>query len=295
MHDDDPDTVKRMLSYLYTLDYSDERLPDDSIETVVAATLRPHIRHKTKSVAAGGIRSGGPSLGAESETLYDPRMMNNVLVYAIAEKYGIPELKDLAKRKFQTLASSKWPHDDFHAVTEAIFSTTPDSDMGLRQIVMDICAEHFQDVLKDEESKAAFLDNKDITATVLDATVRKNEQDKKLLDEGTAKRIALEDELSKARSTIRRLGQSSARETVLEAKLSKLEAKFLKAQKDKQTAVNQKNDLFSRLYGMVLHFNNWQRCQGCGVGFASWIQQVGDSTDNRFQLCCRNCCCSHGL
>ena len=50
--------------------------------------------------------------------------------YAIADKYDIPELEELAKSKFRTLAVLKWPIEDFDNVTEAIFSTTLDGNMG---------------------------------------------------------------------------------------------------------------------------------------------------------------------
>ena len=160
LDDDDPETVKRMLTYLYTLDYADGDVPDAPIEhdatvahdapaeEVDTEPYRPpQLQRKIPTTTEEETDSGTISEPLQCAEPHDPRMMNNALVYAVAEKYDIPELKELAKHKFQPLACSKWPHNDFHAVTEVVFSTTHDGDMGLRQIVLDICEEHFQAIL----------------------------------------------------------------------------------------------------------------------------------------------------
>ena len=201
MNDDDPQTVDRMLLYLYMLDYPDDDVPNVVAEHVVKeCSAMPHLQREISATTEEEIDSSTTLEPSECAARQDSRMMNNALVYAIAEKYDIPELKELAKRKFQTLASSKWSHDDFHAVTEVVFSTTPDGDMGLRQVVLDVCEGHFQEILKDRDTRAGFLENKAITAVVLDASVRKIEQDKMLLDGALARQISLKDELSKAKA-----------------------------------------------------------------------------------------------
>ena len=186
MDDDDPQAVKCLLLYLYTFDYPEEDDCDVPV-TMYRSYTPPVPSAATEAESIFGTVSGW----YDGFTPHDPRMMNNVLVYAIAEKYDIPELKDLAKHKFHTLASSKWPHDDFHAVTEAVFSTTPETDMGLRQIVMDICGEHSEDILRDKESRAMFFEEKAIAAVILDAAVRKTDQLVKLLDGALAEQVTL--------------------------------------------------------------------------------------------------------
>lgn len=276
MHDDDPGTVKRMLLYLYTLDYpeADEQgVPAEHV--AIDRSFSPHVPHENSTANGEETQSGMASGSCESAYSRDPRMMNNVFVYAIAEKYDIPELKDLAKRKFETLVRSKWPHDDFYNITKAVFSTTPDGDMGLRQNVMDVCGNHFQDILRDEQSGAAFLDNKVIAAAVLDAAVRKSVRDEVLLDKAAAKRIALQDELSKAISTIK-----------------ELEAKLAKARLDTSKAVDQKNHLSSRLSDLVQNSNNWQKCKNCKEEFAPWFERSGSGI-HEYDLLCGSCGCRH--
>ena len=75
------------------------------------------------------------------------RMLNDISVYAIADKYDIPPLKLLAQTKFETLAVAIWPHYDFPAVVKAVFESTLDSDQGLRSIVTKVCADHIGDLL----------------------------------------------------------------------------------------------------------------------------------------------------
>lgn len=262
MNDDDPPTVKRMLLYLYTRDYPDGHATDIPTEHVTTDFyIPPQLRRKVSTTTEEETNLDTNPGPVEVATPHDSGMMNNALVYAVAEKYDIPELKELAKHKFQILACYKWPHDDFHAVTDTVFSTTPDQDMGLRQIILDICGEHFQDILTDEESKAAFLENKAIAAAVLDAAVRKNEQDKVSLDGALAKQIALQDEISQAK-------------------------------KDVQEALDEKNAWMSRLDSLIRNANNLSECRHCHEDF-NWcferLEGLRVTSGLGMQLRCMKC------
>lgn len=259
LNDDDPKTVERMLLYLYKLDYPDQDVPDYPAEPVaIDSSLLPQLQLETLTTTEIETAVGTTSLPSEDASSYDPRMMNHVLVYAVADKYDIPELKKLAKCKFQTLVSSKWPHNDFREIAEAVFLTTPDEDMGLRQVVMEVCVEHFQDILKDEESRAAFLNIKAIAAAVLDAAVQQNEQDKMLLDGAVARQIALEDELSKAKA-------------------------------DLLEALEQKTTWMSRLDSLLNNANNVDSCRHCHESFAWYIERRGGVSGLGMQLRCSGC------
>ena len=315
MRDDDPETVRRMLSYLYTLDYSDERLPDDSTETVVAeATLPPHLRHKTKSAAGSETRSGRPSSGVESKPLYDPKRLNNVLVYAVADKYDIPELKELAKRKFQGLMNNEWFNVEFEAVRNAVFESTPSQDTGLRQILFQICIDHFEDIVKDIRLRSVVLSNEDLAHALLEHALREKANNMQSLDQALAKHILMQDALSQAKSTIRLLDQDKQRDIVLQDKLGAetqtvrltldqskhretvLQEMLTKAKAETQTVVEQRNKLISRLNTLVLNANKWEECRNCGDDFGSWIEHLGSSDDPlQFQLRCSNCRCRHAL
>lgn len=256
MNDDEPQTVGRMLLYLYTLDY-----PDDDISHIRgergATEYSPPLNKKRKvSVTTGeGTDSDTASGVATSD---DPRMMNNVLIYAIAEKYDIPELKELAKCKFHILASSRWPHDGFDAIAKAVFSTTPENDMGLRQIVLDICEEHFFEILKHGELRGRLLEIEAIAAVAHGAAVRKIDVVERLLDGVLANQTVLKEEVSKAKA-------------------------------DTQEAVDQKNKWISQLDSLLRKSNNAKRCSVCGKFSRSRrpVRRSGTSSELVKQFTCR--------
>ncbi|MCJ1263408.1 hypothetical protein MMC22_003278 [Lobaria immixta] len=63
------------------------------------------------------------------------QMTNNVRVYAIADKYDIPGLKELAKSKFWILVASAELILNHPSIIYEIYNTTPSTDRGLRDIV----------------------------------------------------------------------------------------------------------------------------------------------------------------
>lgn len=82
---------------------------------------------------------------AEHETSH---MMIDVLMYAIADKYDMPGLKRLALLKFTALVNASWRTAAFPTAIKAIYETTPDSDRGLRDVVIKKSAEHSQTLFK---------------------------------------------------------------------------------------------------------------------------------------------------
>ena len=116
-----------MLTYLYTLNYDD----GDIIQAVTVPV----------SLSTVGVFADSSSEPEEvdDETISHHKRMNNVRVYALAEKYGIPALKELAKTKFEDYeASSNSVHN--REVINAVFDSTPDTDLGLRNIVIQMSA-----------------------------------------------------------------------------------------------------------------------------------------------------------
>ena len=92
------------------------------------------------------------------------QLMNNVTVYAIADKYGIPELKELAKTKFKPLlqCTSKTP-----IFVNAIFETTRSTDPGLREVAIKFCQSHIRTVLDDSHSSYMPKDHAELSLGVM--------------------------------------------------------------------------------------------------------------------------------
>ena len=124
LDDDDRSTVRRMLTYLYTLDYDDgDAFPavarDESSNTddpVPDSTSKPNVN--------------------DAEMISHGKYMNNIYVCALADKYNIPPLKELAKIKFQTSMARKVIVTRFAEIVDSIFSSTHETDPGLRDIVI---------------------------------------------------------------------------------------------------------------------------------------------------------------
>ena len=143
-----------MLSYLYSLEYEDED------ETTMKDLRIPEVEHV--HVNESGVSSRVPSSPIFSEDAMDSkdastsesqkrihhRMLNNIAVYAIADKYDIPPLKEMARAKFQTIISTIRPYQEFPTVVKAAFDSTPQSDQGLRSIVTKFCALHVGELLQ---------------------------------------------------------------------------------------------------------------------------------------------------
>ena len=73
-------------------------------------------------------------------------------MYALAEKYDMPDLKSLAIQKFVPMAKAHWPsyHEDFTLrLIEDIYSTTPSSDRGLPYIAVEACKRDVRKIVRD--------------------------------------------------------------------------------------------------------------------------------------------------
>lgn len=111
--EDDPDIVDRMIDYLYRLDYDDQ-----------------------------------PNSASQKSS--DGRLVINSLVYALADKYEIWSLKEIAKQKIAKLIDKEWNDDSFLAALEIVWTTTPQSDRGLRALFIPVLADHKKELITKE-------------------------------------------------------------------------------------------------------------------------------------------------
>ena len=70
------------------------------------------------------------------------QLLLHVKMYEIADKYEVRGLKDLAREKFQRSCKQFWDNDVFAVAAHHVFSTTPDSDKGLRDLVSLTISKH---------------------------------------------------------------------------------------------------------------------------------------------------------
>ena len=100
------------------------------------------------------------SIGADDEPSHISELHTHAKMYAMGDQYDIRDLKDEALWKFEKAIEAKKEHSDelpyLVAVIPTVYATTPDSDRGLRDVVVAFGArnlEHLKD-LADFESAA---------------------------------------------------------------------------------------------------------------------------------------------
>ena len=77
-------------------------------------------------------------------------MLVHARMYAIGEKYIIPALKDLAKRYFSETVILQSGASLGTSIHEA-YTTTPDSDRGLRDVVLTFTRHHITSLVQGSE------------------------------------------------------------------------------------------------------------------------------------------------
>lgn len=82
-------------------------------------------------------------------------------VYAIAEKYNIKPLKDLARTKFETAADRDWDSPYFPTTIDFVYTSTPPNDRGLRDIVVKLSRDHLKSLLYRPGFESMMEDNGD--------------------------------------------------------------------------------------------------------------------------------------
>ena len=164
-----------MLKYLYTLNYYDDGEAAD-------VAIYAHGKGASADLQA-------PTMTDEQQlSALDPfdyrRIMNNIAVYAIADKYDIPELEMLAAKKFKTVLEGLLPLRDmasFRAIIDAVFDTTPDTKSGLRSVVIEHCKQWKTVLLANEHSAAILKDYGEIGLAMIHHMAQEHIQDRTLL------------------------------------------------------------------------------------------------------------------
>src|SRR5882757_8787670 len=100
-----------MISYMYTFDYEDEQRKDPGSEVC-----------SSKSANQTSEMSGGGTQASPSDQVDDsPALFSSVRLYAMADKYGIIPLKELAKQRFSDWTATNWAHKTFPDLVREIY------------------------------------------------------------------------------------------------------------------------------------------------------------------------------
>jgi hypothetical protein len=135
-----------MINYFYHLDYSTDpptkKADNHVIESIDDAPLSvespiPHdygwgmTKNKKKKLQREVSYLSGT---VRKTRAYD--LIQHANVYAIAEQYNINGLKLLARQKFDLASAAHWDTPEFLEAIHAVYTTTIETDRGLRNIVL---------------------------------------------------------------------------------------------------------------------------------------------------------------
>jgi hypothetical protein len=116
--DDDPQSVDCLIQYFYRRDYQSDRFGHDDGQ-----------RDKTRNENSEEIQD-------TDNYVDDSHPVFHVRMYALAEKYNVSALKNLALDKFNQVVQPSVLSDEFlHGVEEAYVSTIPE-DRGMRDAIV---------------------------------------------------------------------------------------------------------------------------------------------------------------
>ena len=163
-----------MITYLYTLKYDDDG---------DAASPQNYMANGMEVGSARALTVMTAPLSTE-ELLRHTKMVNNVAVCAIAQKYDLDELKGLATAKFKDLIWFGEPNHGLPEIVDAVFETTSMTDTGLRNVVVAYCTEYSTDIIADDHLCSIIKDYGELGLDVLrevDELAQERSRENKLL------------------------------------------------------------------------------------------------------------------
>ena len=137
-----------------------------------------------------------PSSTSAVSDAAESKAMNNVMVYASAARYHLPEPNLLAKHKFEDSTTHMSTDKEFADVTKAVFSTPPSNDMGLREGMIYLYTTHFEVLMKRPEIATAATNISELSIAAKTQRVQRQIEDKKNLERALASEAVLQEDLS---------------------------------------------------------------------------------------------------
>jgi hypothetical protein len=109
---------------------------------------RSPVKSRAQSPTLADDEAEYDSYEEEEDEEEEPEDLTHLLlhtrVYALAEKYDIPALKELARRKFEMAMACDYDSPELPEAIEEVYDSTLDTDRGLRDIVLQLLASHPQ-------------------------------------------------------------------------------------------------------------------------------------------------------
>ncbi|KAF2655628.1 hypothetical protein K491DRAFT_716060 [Lophiostoma macrostomum CBS 122681] len=160
--EDEPEIVRLLVQYLYEAEYDphglDEPPKEHTCHSFGDHCNTPNVcKHHQCGVAFECSYSCQRFICIECHPLDDQlpadSMLTHAKMYEIGDKYDVVGLKELAKNKFAQICRVHWNSPHFPTAAKHAFSTTPDEDKGLRDIVRKTISNHMHLIADKPEIK----------------------------------------------------------------------------------------------------------------------------------------------
>ncbi|RJE20545.1 BTB POZ domain protein [Aspergillus sclerotialis] len=142
--EDDVDTITRVLTYCYLQHYPVGNEPDTSSFPLPLLYTEPTTGPSSVTIAQSHLR-----------------------VYIAADKFNIPNLKELARCQLVHWAYENWSSASFPSIVQDIWCNTPLHDNDLRDRITGIVAENIQHFLAHADGKSVLINNAESAVAVL--------------------------------------------------------------------------------------------------------------------------------
>jgi hypothetical protein len=146
---DDPEIVKLMVGYFYHLDYFQDT-SEVSEQTVIEVSDSPAPQKKKQRRAAPAKRTRATmSVPSQVATPSGPKvhLIEHAKVFAMAVKYHVDALRDLAVAKFKIEVEQHWEHEDLAHAIHVIYTSTADEVTQLREVAAEALNAHRSELL----------------------------------------------------------------------------------------------------------------------------------------------------
>ena len=125
-----------------SVDFPANDIPDESDQWRMGRLGKKSKRKNKRSLSFGDFPEPSDSQLSGLTT--------HAQMYSLADRYGIGGLKSLAQQKFKPAARRYWASQDFAPAVHIVYTSTPDEDRGLRDIVTETIDEHRNLIKKPE-------------------------------------------------------------------------------------------------------------------------------------------------
>ncbi|OQD64155.1 hypothetical protein PENPOL_c008G09793 [Penicillium polonicum] len=135
IQEDTPETIQRVLSYLYLREYDDS----GTIQCQTVPKPAPSITD---------VDSSSPGDKTNDTESAKNIGLNNVRVFITADKFGIVSLQSLATQKFSKWAAENWKSPVFSEVIQEVMESVPSYESSLQEVVVDIIYTHIVNLIE---------------------------------------------------------------------------------------------------------------------------------------------------